>query len=252
MFGSSLFALQTRKGRSRFWFILPVSMALHLVAFAGFVGAQYWVVPAVAEPDLAPVFYVALPPPAAAPAGHTQTVKPVTKPVPQSTPVVQQPHLTDTPTPAPLPPADEPAAESPASSSGPGIKGGTDPNSTWTGPPGLGDVTNVVPVPEPVAQEGPLTVGGAVIKPEIIPGTRIKPSYTENARRAHVQGVVLLEAVIDAGGNVTGVKIVKPLTMGLDQEAVRAVRQWRFRPATLHGQPVAVFFQLAVTFEVAS
>jgi protein TonB len=252
MFGSSLFALQTRKGRSRFWFILPLSIVVHMVAFAGFVGAQYWAVPAVAEPELATVFVSISPPPAAAPAGHTQSVKPTVKPVVREVPVVRQPDPKADPTPAPLPPADTPAADSPNPGVNPGLPGGTDPNSTWIGPPGIGDVTNVAPIAEPVAQEGPLTVGGAVIKPEIIPGTRIKPSYTENARRAHVQGMVLLEAVIDAGGNVTGVKIVKPLTMGLDQEAVRAVRQWKFRPATLHGQPVAVFFQLAVTFEVAS
>jgi protein TonB len=252
MFGSSLFALQSRKGRSRFWFILPLSVVLHLVAFAGFVGAQYWTVPAVADPDLVPVLYVALPPPAAAPAGHTQAVKPAVKPVQREVPVVRQPDPKADPTPAPLPPVDGPADDGPTHNNQ-GINGnGTDPNSIWTGPSGDGPNVPVVPIPVPVAQEGPLTVGGAVAKPEIIPGTRIKPSYTENARRAHLQGVVLLEAVIDAEGNVTGVKIVKPLSMGLDQEAVRAVRQWKFRPATLHGRPVSVFFQLAVTFEVAS
>ena len=58
------------------------------------------------------------------------------------------------------------------------------------------------------------------------------------------------EAVIDEQGRVTDVRLLRGLPMGLDQEALAAVRQWRFTPATLQGKPVKVYFSLTVSFSV--
>jgi protein TonB len=65
-----------------------------------------------------------------------------------------------------------------------------------------------------------------------------------------VQGAVILEAVIDERGNVTSVRVVKGLPMGLDKSAIDAVSRWKFQPATLDGRPVAVYFNLTVNFQV--
>jgi protein TonB len=154
------------------------------------------------------------------------------------------------PIPDPGPPVStEPTVEGPVSNV-PGIPGGTDPLGDIRGLPNVPPGGNGPLTAEPVVQEGPLPVRGAIVKPEVIPSTRIKPNYTEAARKVRLQGTVIVEAVIDAQGNVTSVRVVKPLRLGLDQEAVRAVQQWKYRPATLHGRPVAVFFQLTVTFQV--
>ena len=65
------------------------------------------------------------------------------------------------------------------------------------------------------------------------------PVYPVLARNAHVQGVVILETVLDAQGRVDSVHVLRSFPL-LDQAAVDAVRQWRFTPALLNGQPVPV------------
>lgn len=94
----------------------------------------------------------------------------------------------------------------------------------------------------------PQRVGGNVKAPTII--SRVEPQYTEIARRARIQGIVIIEAVIDRQGNVTEARVLKPLPMGLDQQALQAIRQWKFRPGTLNGQPVPVYYNLTVNFRI--
>lgn len=95
---------------------------------------------------------------------------------------------------------------------------------------------------------GPLQVGGDVRPPEKIYSPQ--PKYTEEARKARLQGAVILQTVIDTLGNVTDVKVLKGLTLGLTESAIDTVRQWRFEPATQNGRPVPVYFNLVVTFSV--
>ncbi len=77
-----------------------------------------------------------------------------------------------------------------------------------------------------------------------------QPQYTEDAPRARIQGVVILEATINRQGEVVDVRVLKGLPMGLDKSAVKTAREWRFRPATENGKPVAVFFNLLVNFSL--
>ena len=101
------------------------------------------------------------------------------------------------------------------------------------------------PTPEP---EGPIQVGGDVKPPEKTFAPQ--PAYTEIARKARIQGVVIVQAIIDKEGTVTNVKVLKALPMGLDQSAVDAIKKWKFKPATLHGKPVAVYYNLTVNFQL--
>lgn len=103
--------------------------------------------------------------------------------------------------------------------------------------------------PPPAAEpEGPIMVGGDVKKPVRVHDPQ--PSYTELARRARIQGVVIVQAIIDKAGNVTAVKVLKGLPMGLDQATVDAIKRWRFKPATLNGKPVEVYYNLTVNFQL--
>ena len=86
---------------------------------------------------------------------------------------------------------------------------------------------------------GPYRIGGAVTRPELI--SRSKPVYTEEARKARLQGVVIVEAIVDEQGVVTNARVLKGLPLGLDQKAIEAVQTWKFKPATLEGKPVPVY-----------
>lgn len=94
----------------------------------------------------------------------------------------------------------------------------------------------------------PVRVGGNVKAPVTI--SRVEPRYTEIARKARIQGLVIIEAVIDRQGNVTEARIIKGLPMGLDQEALSAIRRWKFKPGTLNGNPVPVYYNLTVNFRL--
>ena len=81
-----------------------------------------------------------------------------------------------------------------------------------------------------------------------------KPTYTQDAMRAKIQGVVEVEAVVLASGLVGEVRIHKSLdrVFGLDQEALAAARKWRFRPATYNGQPVPFKVIIQLEFRLHS
>jgi periplasmic protein TonB len=78
----------------------------------------------------------------------------------------------------------------------------------------------------------------------------VKPMYTAEGMRAKIQGTVVLECVINADGTVGSVSVLKSLdpVFGLDQEAIKAAKQWRFIPAKKQGVPVAMLATLELTF----
>ena len=82
------------------------------------------------------------------------------------------------------------------------------------------------------------------------PLQEVRPRYTAEAMRAKVQGSVLLEAVVLPDGSVGNVTVVRSLdrVFGLDEEAIKAARQWRFVPGTRFGEPVAVLVTIELTF----
>jgi protein TonB len=97
---------------------------------------------------------------------------------------------------------------------------------------------------------GVYQIGNGVTSPTLI--REVKPNYTGDAMRAKLQGVVEMEAVVLPDGSVdpNRIKITRSLdsTFGLDQQAIIAVKQWRFRPGTYKGQPVPVLVNVELTF----
>jgi periplasmic protein TonB len=91
-------------------------------------------------------------------------------------------------------------------------------------------------------------VGGDVMPPKLVFAP--DPKYTEKARLAKYQGVCVISTVVDAHGNPTQVQIVRQLGMGLDQQAVEAVKQYKFEPGTRLGTPVAVKVNIEVNFRL--
>jgi TonB family protein len=97
---------------------------------------------------------------------------------------------------------------------------------------------------------GAYQIGNGVTSPALI--KEVKPNYTGDAMRAKLQGVVEMECVVLPDGTVDpkSIKITRSLdsTFGLDQQAIIAVKQWRFRPGTFKGQPVPVIVNVELTF----
>jgi protein TonB len=131
-------------------------------------------------------------------------------------------------------------------SRGPGIGGGYGTgNGTGIGPglgPGLG----------PGSGGG---TGGGVYQPGSgvslpVKLKEVKPQYTPDAMRAKIQGTVVLECVVMPDGTVGDIHVSRSLdsVFGLDNEAIKAARQWRFIPGTKSGQPVPVLVQIEMEF----
>ncbi|HVS13188.1 MAG TPA: TonB family protein [Thermoanaerobaculia bacterium] len=116
--------------------------------------------------------------------------------------------------------------------------------------PDVGDVVVTLPVraPESPRDPGPVRLTAAMERPVKLHAPN--PQYTEIARRARVEGTVVLEAVIETDGTVRDVTVLRDLPMGLGGAAVVAVERWRFEPARLDGRPVAVILSLTVTFSL--
>lgn len=94
----------------------------------------------------------------------------------------------------------------------------------------------------------PLRVGGDVKAPVV--RHRVEPVYPEAARKNKTEGIVILEATIDASGSVRDVRPLKPLPDGLTEAAVDALKQWKFAPGTLGGRPVDVIFNITFSFSL--
>jgi TonB family protein len=95
---------------------------------------------------------------------------------------------------------------------------------------------------------GPYRPGSGIELPRVL--REVKPQYTADAMRAKVQGTVIVECIVLPDGTVGDVHVVRSLdpVFGLDQEAIKAAKQWRFVPGTKQGQPVPVLVTIELTF----
>lgn len=95
----------------------------------------------------------------------------------------------------------------------------------------------------PIFKAGPgMTSPRAVYAPN--------PQYTDKARKAKINGTVLLQLTVTSEGEARDVKVTKSLTPDLDQKAVEAVRSWKFKPATKNGKPITVAINVEATFSL--
>jgi protein TonB len=102
------------------------------------------------------------------------------------------------------------------------------------------------PPPKP-KQAAPQRISSGVQESKLI--RRVDPVYPELARRARVSGVVILEVTVNEEGTVADVRVLRGHPL-LDEEAVRAVRQWRYSPTLLSGEPVPVIATVTVVFNL--
>jgi protein TonB len=214
--------------------LLPLSVAAHALGLAALV-----IIPLTAEVDL----------PTPASALRLMHVLPVVVPPPPPPPPGPRPpevaRQAVAPTMAPdriaeeLPPV---PATSPDSPPGPAV-------SVGVGDPGGIPLVHVPdpppPPPTPPVVQPPVRPGGAIREPRKI--LSVSPEYPAHARAARVQGIVILEAVLDETGRVDRLRILRSTPL-LDEAAMSAVRQWRYTPTLLNGVPVPVLMTITVRF----
>lgn len=107
----------------------------------------------------------------------------------------------------------------------------------------------IVPLLAAFQEKGPVyPIGGGVSRPEVV--YQVEPIYSQEARDAKYQGEVWLSVVIDASGVPAEIKVTRSLGLGLDEKAIEAVKQWRFKPGEKDGAPVAVTATIAISFHL--
>src|SRR5713226_1967849 len=100
---------------------------------------------------------------------------------------------------------------------------------------------------QPSAPATPLAVGGDVKQAKLI--FSVSPVYPTLAKNQHVSGSVMVDALIDANGRVTTMKVVSGPTL-LQQAAMDALKQWKYQPASLDGKPVAMHLTVTIQFRL--
>lgn len=145
-----------------------------------------------------------------------------------------------------LPQWGDPLAKIGPPSNGPGSGGGI--GSGSGGGIGSGRGAGVGPGTGGGMGGGAYRIGGGVSAPALL--TKIDPDYSEEARKAKFQGVVVLQIVVDETGKARDIKVIRPLGLGLDEKAIEAVQKWRFRPGMLNGKPVPVHATIEVNFRL--
>lgn len=137
------------------------------------------------------------------------------------------------------------AVKGPASN-GTGASGGI--GSGHSGGVGSGSGAGVGPGQGGGYGGGLYQIGNGVLPPKLI--YSVDPQFTDQARMAKFQGECGVEVIVDAKGIPHDPRIVRHLGMGLDQKAIEAVQQYRFKPATFHGRPVPVRLVVIVDFHI--
>lgn len=136
--------------------------------------------------------------------------------------------------------------EQPEPSQGPGAGGGAG-TGRGTGL-GEGDGSGIGDGSGGGMGGGPYRPGSGVEPPRLL--REVRADYSDEARRANLEGEVVMEIVVRSNGTVGEVRILKGLGLGLNERATQAVRQWRFAPARMKGTPVDVIVEVAVEFKL--
>ena len=221
------------KGRARRLSILPISIAVHAIAISALL-----IIPLMAE--------VTLP----EPAGPTvrwvgvrkialpQIAQPGSQREPQSTgaviPLSAPDHI------APEIPRGLPVEGAPPTPFGDATSGLDVGVGLTVDPPTIDP-----PPPPPPAVTKPVRPGGLIREPKKI--VHVAPMYPVIAQQSRVEGVVILEAIIDERGNVDHVRVLRSRPL-LDQAAIDAVRAWKYTPTLLNGVPVQVLMTITIQF----
>jgi protein TonB len=104
------------------------------------------------------------------------------------------------------------------------------------------------PPPPPQQPAAPIHLHSGIRAPEKI--VHVAPTYPALARASRVQGLVIIEAIIDSRGSVESARVLRSIAL-LDQAALDAVHQWKFTPTLLNGVAVPIIMTVTVNFKLS-
>ncbi|OGF68096.1 MAG: hypothetical protein A2Y62_05665 [Candidatus Fischerbacteria bacterium RBG_13_37_8] len=237
MLTDSLIESRRMKVDNRKLALLPIVIGIHVVVLLIFVVSSIWNISYIEEPPIKVTLFTAPPPP---PAAKPKTVQEEARPevkanvapqnVPEFRPDISQGSVGEV----------EGAVEG-------GLDWGWETGGTADGVPG--GIPDGVPVPKPPEDEV-VRIGVTVQGDAPVVIKRVEPEYPEIAKRARIEGMVILEAIINKDGTIGDVKVLRSLNPLLDQAAIKAVKQWKCTPGKINGKPVKAYLTLTVNFRL--
>lgn len=246
MWDETLIESRGRSKRGKTWFTFPIALLMHALVIGVLIGTSYWTVEAVQAPvsNAVPRWI-----PVQLPQGSAGSAIPKATPKPpksaNSKPPLEQPQeIPENLTPGPP----EAPAEPDPNASANNIEGepGGGPEGIPGGYPGAsGAGTGFLRGGE---SDPPIIITPEVTQPVLI--RKITPEYPPIAIRGRIQGIVVLEAVITRTGTVEELRVLHSPHPLLEQAAVKAVKQWLYRPALVNSKPVKVYFTVTVEFKI--
>jgi protein TonB len=243
-----------RQARSARFTTTAVSAMAHVVVLVALVIPALYATDVLPEPKEAMAFFVSAPPPPPPPPPAAPVIdKPApAKPTPRTAPA--RPVAVARPVPAA--PVEAPKSITPETgfeTEGPdvvaeaGFEGGIAGGIVSGVVGGIVSAAPPPPPPPPPAPRGPIRVGGDIQAPRLI--HRVEPEYPLIAQHAQIQGIVILEATVDRHGRVDEVRVLRSHSF-LNDAAVAAVRQWRYEPLMLNGEPQPFVLTVTVSFSI--
>jgi protein TonB len=186
----------------------------------------------------APLEIAAPPPPPPPPAAGARAV------------VRQAPRVNVQPTSGFVAPIDVPDQIKPEETLDMGIEGGV-PGGVEGGVPGgvVGGVVGGLPTEAPPPPARVVRIGGQIAEPKLL--RKVQPRYPELAKASRVTAMVILEAEVDTRGYVRTVKVLRGHPL-FDQPSIDAVKQWRYQPLLLNGEPTGFILTVTLNFSLTS
>jgi protein TonB len=216
------------------------SIVLHAVLIVGVLVATFWfVAPPVPRDQIMMAFVAPAPPPPPPPPPappRPEAARQRDTPVPTSgdvAPVTEPSQVEPEPEPVEFEDGEERGVPG-------GVIGGLMPDLPPPPPPPA--------PPPPAAPRTPLRVGGHIKEPTLL--HRVDPEYPALAVASKMEGLVILEAIVDEEGRVESVRSLRRSTI-FDDAAIKAVRQWRYSPVLLNGRPEKFILTVVVSFNLS-
>lgn len=244
MWEKSLIESNKNPDSKKRWFGWPVSIAFHGTVIGAICIASFWNVAALSpvQPQTPVVFQTFVVPTAPPALGNRGAARPesttVSKPAIPETPVLIPEQSSDA-IPEAVTTSNTYDNNSTIGADAPGVPWGVeggDTNSTSDGVPGG----------LPAQEDPPVIVVDGIEAPVLM--KKVEPPYPKLALITHKEGVVILQAVITKTGTVEELTLLRSADPLLDQAAMSAVKQWIYKPATINGRPIKVYFTVTVNF----